>query len=80
MYLSVIFARGILNCREFVLVVYDKFKLSRYIFDEVEHRDACMASKRIYRAMIKQEKMLACENYFKKVHSKCKAAWNVIKS
>lgn len=43
------------------------------------HRDACVASKRIYRAMIKQDKMLACENYFKRAHSKCKAAWNVIK-
>lgn len=66
--------------RDHVIFLYDKFKQSQGTINEFKNKKIYGDVKKIYKSKIKQEKLIANENYINNSQNKCKAAWNVIKS
>lgn len=66
--------------RDYVILLYDRFKLSRGTINETNNKNSYKLAKKQYKTMIKQEKMLANEMFISGFTNKCKAAWRVITS
>lgn len=61
------------------MVLYDRFKLSVGSTKETSNKLAYTMDKNQYRAMIKQGKIQANDNFTNEAQNKFKAAWTVIK-
>lgn len=66
--------------RDFVITLYDKLNLSKGTPEESNNKNVYVAARKLYKKRIRQEKILANENYINNSQNKCKAAWKVIKS
>lgn len=60
--------------------ILNRSKESRCSGNESKDKSAYVVAKKLYRPKIKQEKILASDNYINNTQNKCKAAWNVLRA